>query len=75
VYNIHYGKRNILGTTRITTLAIDQGGVELTVDIINIKYPQEKGGNSRWDLGMGRKIMIPISKCDHGIIWRRNSAK
>jgi hypothetical protein len=41
VYNIHYGKRD-LGTTKITTLAIDQGGVERAADIINIKYSQEK---------------------------------
>lgn len=75
MYNIHYGKRDILGTTRITTLAIDQGGVEQAADIINIKQSQEKGENSRWDLRAGRKIMIPISKCDHGIVWRKISAK
>jgi hypothetical protein len=43
VYNIHYGKRDILRTTRITALAIDKGGVEQAADIINIKYPQKKG--------------------------------
>jgi hypothetical protein len=51
VYNIHYGERDA-GTTDITTLAIDQGGVEQAADIINIKYSQDKGkthgGTSGW---------------------------
>jgi hypothetical protein len=41
VYNIHYGKRYILGATTITPLAIDKGGVEQAADFINIKYSQE----------------------------------
>jgi len=52
VYNIHYGKRDI-GTTRITTLAIDQGRIEQAADIIDFKYSQEGKENSRWELGMG----------------------
>lgn len=65
--NIHYGKRD-LGTANITTLTIDQGGVEQAAEIINVKYSQEKGGNTRWDLRVRGKIMIPISKCDHGVV-------
>jgi hypothetical protein len=74
LYNIHYGKRDILGTTKITTLPIDQGGVKQAADIINIKYSQQNGKHSRWDLRMGRKIMIPISKCDHGIVWGKTQS-
>jgi hypothetical protein len=36
--NIHYGKRDILGATRIATLTIDQDRVERTADIVYIIY-------------------------------------
>ena len=68
MYNIYYSKRDILGTTRIATFTIDQSRVERAADIIKIQLLQEKRENSRWDLGVGREIMIPIPKCDHSII-------
>jgi len=67
VYNIYYGKRDILGTARIAALTVDQGSVEQAGDNMNIKY-QPKTGNSRWGLRMSRKIVIPICKSDHGIV-------
>ena len=65
--NIHYGKRDILGATRIATLTIDQGRVERAADIVYITYSLEGGGkNSRWVHRVGREIMVPVCKCDNG---------
>jgi len=38
VYNIYYGKRDILGTARIAALTVDQGSVEQAGDNMDIKY-------------------------------------
>jgi hypothetical protein len=67
--NIHYGERDIFGATRIATLAIDQGRVESAANIVYIIYPvRGKRKNSRRHHGLGRKIMVPIRKCDDGLL-------
>lgn len=68
MYNIHYCKRDILGTTRIAALTVDQGSVEQAGDNVDIEVSTENGGNSRWGLGMSREIVIPICKSDHSTV-------
>jgi len=41
--NVHNGKRD-LGAARIATLAVDQGRVESTAEVINIKAASKKNG-------------------------------
>ena len=68
--NIHYGKRDILGAAKISTLTIDQDRAERTADNVYIIYsPEWEGKNLRWLrwIRMCRKIMVPISKCNDGI--------
>jgi hypothetical protein len=67
--NIHYGKRDILGATRIATLTIDQDRVEPTADIVYIIDSLKwRGKHLRWYRRMGGEIMVPICKCDNGIV-------
>ena len=58
-----------MGATRIATLTIDQGRVKRAAEVVYTIYSLKgRGMNSRREHRFGRKIMVPICKCDDGIV-------
>jgi hypothetical protein len=44
LFNVHNGKRDVRRATWVATLAVDQGGVESTAEVVNIKDLPKKEG-------------------------------
>lgn len=42
LFNVHNGKRDVRRAARIATLAVDQGGVESTAEVVSIKDSPKK---------------------------------